>query len=106
MHGLSCNPARVPQLSRCMSLRLTGDLGTVRSSWGPAVKRALASGTSRVGSISELAREIGMVRQHLSDLLNSRRPTIAVDTYLAVCGVLDMDPKNYVTDTHDSRLRQ
>lgn len=48
-----------------------------------------------------MARELDSSRQHITRLVDGDKPTITVETYLAICQYTGLDPNTY-SRTHET----
>lgn len=75
----------------------SSNVASVSARWGAAVRAKLGKAGL---SITELAAELGVSRQHLTRTVDGS-PTITVETYRSICDRLDLDPNSYIR-THES----
>lgn len=82
-----------------MPTRITSaNVASVSGHWGRAVRAQLRR---TGGTITGLARDLKVSRQHLTRTVDGDKATITVGTYLAVCERLGLDPDRY-TSVHES----
>ncbi len=83
----------------CVAQRITSaHLAGIRRGWGPAVRRALVE---HEATLTELADHLGVSRQHVTRIVDGGKPTIPVETYLAICAFVGLDPNQH-TNQHES----
>jgi DNA-binding phage protein len=76
-----------------MPTRLTSTkLATVGRRWSTAVRTELGRQSK---TLTDVAKSAGVTRQYLGRVLDGRTPTLPVETYLAVCKALSIDPNRY-----------
>ena len=82
-----------------MPTRITStNVASLSKRWGAAVRSALRR---RDSNITELAAHVGVSRQHITRVVDGDKPTITVETYLAICEFTGLDPNQH-TRTHET----
>jgi DNA-binding Xre family transcriptional regulator len=78
-----------------MSTRLTSTkLASVGRRWSTAVRTEL---DRQKKTLTDIATSAGVTRQYLGRVLDGHTPTLPVETYLAVCEALSINPNRYAT---------